>query len=85
MSAPAPVRREWTPPTPAGNPGQLALPDCEPVDVGRIVKELVTLWAERWEGTANGQTRDFYLRPKRAGEQLLVSFGWRYLPTPPTD
>lgn len=80
---PAPAPREWTPPPePTGNPAQLALPDCEPVEVGRIVKELVTFWTERYERTGNHGERDFYLRPKRAGEQLLVSVGWRFLSTP---
>lgn len=75
-----PPRREWTPPTPSGHPGQMELPGCEPVEVGQIVAALVAYWAERYERAGFLDNRDFYLAPKRAGEQLLVSFGWRNLP-----
>lgn len=69
--------RVWTPPVPKCHAEQMELPGCEPVQVGRVVAGLVEFWAERYEGQGSKGGRDFYLRPKRAGEQLLVSFGWR--------
>jgi hypothetical protein len=70
--------REWSAPKPAGNVAQLEFAGCKRVEVGPIINELVTYWTKRFE--EGGASRDFYLKAKRAGEQFLVSIGWRYLP-----
>ncbi len=49
----------------------------ETVEAYHVVADLVCYGTERWEH--DDCYRDSYVPSKRAGEQLLVSYGWRFL------
>jgi hypothetical protein len=68
------------PPQGSGDAAQLELAECEPVAVGPIMAGLVHYWTGRADQAEKGGSRDSYVEAKRAGERLLVSMGWRFLP-----